>query len=294
MASIGTFAFFGTPHFAAVILNRLIEAGFIPKTIVTNPDRMLGRKKTLTPPPAKQVVLDLPEDIRKTIHVFQPKKFDSEFLLALNHCDFFIVAAFSKIIPRAILQIPQKGVIGVHPSLLPKLRGASPIQSAILKGAEKTGTTLYLMDEKVDHGSILAQKTLENTELDVITYPELERQLAELSADMLVKFLPKFADGSIELQPQDESAATFTKKFTSEDGFIPFDVLERAQKEGGAIAYEIDRKVRAFNPEPSVFTLNPSKGGSSKRMKILKTKVEDGRLELLTVQYEGKKPQSTQ
>ncbi len=292
MASIGTFAFLGTPHFAAVILKRLIQAGFIPKTVVTNPDQPLGRKKILTPPPAKQVVLDLPEDIRKTIRVFQPEKFDSEFLLALNHYDFFIVAAFSKIIPKAVLKIPRKGVIGVHPSLLPKLRGASPIQSAILEGAGQTGTTLYLMDEKVDHGSILVQKTPENTELDAITYPELEERLAELSADALVEFLPKFADGLVTPQPQDESAATFTKKFTTQDGFIPFDALERAEKEGGDIARDINRKVRAFNPEPSAFTLNPSQGGLPKRMKILKTKIENGKLKLLTVQYEGKKPQS--
>ncbi|MCL5224287.1 MAG: methionyl-tRNA formyltransferase, partial [Patescibacteria group bacterium] len=142
------YVFFGTPRFAAIVLERLIGDGKPPIAIVCNPDKPVGREKVITPPPTKQVILNAapPND---QIQILQPAKIDNEFLTQLRslNADFFVVAAYAKILPDELLKIPPLGVIGTHPSPLPKLRGPSPIQSAIIEGVEKTGVTLYLIDE---------------------------------------------------------------------------------------------------------------------------------------------------
>lgn len=288
MSKAGTFAFFGTPRFAAAILKRLIENGLPPTLLVANPDQPIGRRKIITPPPTKQVVLDSGAPLM----VFQPEKLDDAACKTLSGFDYFVVAAYAKILPKRVLELPRLGVIGTHPSLLPLFRGASPIQSVLLEGATETGTSLYVMDEKVDHGAVLAQKSLTDINLSILTYPELEKRLAELSAELLIETLPRFFTETLKGDPQDETKATFTKKFVSQDGFIEYETLLRAQNEGGDIAREIERKVRAFNPEPSVFTLSPSKGGL-RRMKLLSTSLlPDGKLKLRQIQYEGKNPQN--
>lgn len=282
------FVFFGTPEFAAIILEKLIKAGFIPKAVVCNPDKPVGRKHILTPPPVKQRIMNYELEIRNKIKVLQPEKLDKNFLNSLfqihNSFDLFIVAAYSKILPPEILEMPQFGTIGVHPSLLPKYRGPTPIQNAILNGDERAGVTLFLMDEKMDHGPIMAQQKL-NYELGIMNYEELNKKLAELSADLLIETLPKFIKGEIKPMPQDESGATYTKKFKTEDAFIePID-LEKAQNEGGETAIQIDRKIRAFNPEPGVWTFQ-----NGKRMKILEAILtSEGKLKLKKIQFEGKK-----
>ncbi len=275
------YVFFGTPDFAVIILNKLIEASFIPEAIVCNPDRPVGRKKIITPPPTKILAQ------KYGIKVYQPEKLDKEFVLQVSSFrpDFFVVAAYAKIIPQEILDIPKLGTIGVHPSLLPKYRGASPIQSAILSGNEKTGTTLYLMDEKMDHGAILANSELrmQNSEWN---YEKLMKKLAELSVDLLIETLPKFIKDEVVPMPQNESEATFTKKFITQDGFVEPEDLKIALEKGGEKAVEIDRKVRALNPEPGVWTIK-----DGKRMKILETITRDSLLVLKKIQFEGKKSQ---
>ncbi len=288
------FVFFGTPEFATIVLEKIIKAGFVPKAVVCNPDRPVGRKKIITPPPVKTRIMNYELGIRNKIKILQPEKLDEKFHNSLfmlhNSFDFFIVAAYAKIIPKKILEIPKLGIIGVHPSLLPKYRGASPIQNAILNGDKETGATLYLMDEKLDHGLILAQRIL-NYELGIMNYGELSKNLAEISGDLLIETLPKFLAGEIKPQIQNEAQATYAKKFTTQDGFIEFSDLEKARSEGGQIAINIDRKIRALNPEPGTFTLSPSKDSLPKRMKILEAELTDeNKLKLKTIQYEGKNP----
>lgn len=263
------FVFFGSPKFAAAILEKLITAGHIPALVVCNPDKPVGRKKIITPPPVKERIANG----KWQIEIAQPENIEQ--LLAIRHkleADFFVVAAYAKIIPQAILDIPKKGVIGAHPSLLPRYRGATPIQSAILHGEEKTGTTLFMVDSKVDHGPILAQKEL-NCELGSMNYKKLEQELAQLSGDLLIETLPRFLHDEITPAPQDDSLATYTAKFTTEDGYIPYETLETAIKKGGAIAQELDRKIRALSSEPGTYTLWPMANGKTLRVKLLESKL---------------------
>lgn len=283
------FLFFGTPEFASIILQKLIAAGFIPLGVICNPDRPVGRKKIITSPPTKILAN------RLNIPVLQPEKIEVESLKKEIHkktksrfFDFFIVAAYSKIIPAKILKIPRLGVIGVHPSLLPKYRGPSPIQSTILNGEKVTGVTLYLLDEKMDHGPILAKKEML---VDNLSFPNLSKNLAELGGDLLAQILPKFLKKEITPLPQNETEATYTKKIKTEDGFIDKELLEEAVKIGGKTALIVERKVRALNPEPGVWTVFLYKNQIKKRLKIIEVGLENNKLSLKQIQLEGQRPQ---
>ncbi|MEK7481994.1 MAG: methionyl-tRNA formyltransferase [Patescibacteria group bacterium] len=281
------YIFFGTPEFAAIILEKLIDAGYIPEAVVCNPDKPVGRKKIITPPPAKQRILNLESGIKNKIKIFQPEKLDSSIKYQVSSIkpDFFIVAAYSKILPKEIIEIPRLGTIGVHPSLLPKHRGTTPIQTTILNGDEITGTTIFLIDEKMDHGKIVSSIKCLVSSND--NYGILMKKLAELSADLLIETLSKFIKGEIKPQPQDESQATYTKKFKIEDAFIKPEDLKKAQTVGGEIASSIERKIRALNPEPGVFTII-----NDKRIKFLESKIQDNKLKLIKIQKQGEKPQA--
>ena len=132
--------------------------------------------------------------------------------------DLFIVASYGKIIPKSILDIPKFGILNVHPSLLPKFRGPSPIQSFILSGEEETGVTIMLMDEEVDHGSILSISNLKS-KISNLNAVRLEEKLAELGGQMLVDAIPKWVNGEIKAQEQDHSQATFTQKSPKKTGW---------------------------------------------------------------------------
>ncbi len=273
------YIFFGTPEFAEIILRRLAKAGIPPLALVCNPDRPINREKTITPPPAKKYIREnFPE-----IKIFQPEKIDDAFLDELKNikADFYIVAAYSKILPTELLAIPLLGVIGVHPSLLPKYRGSTPIQSAILAGEEETGVSLYLMDERMDAGPVLAQHTAKNKGQDYLT---LMGELAKLAGDMLIEILPKFVAKEINSLPQDGTKATYTKKFNNEDAYVSPEDLREAENNGGEKAMEIWRKIRALNPEPGTWTMK-----DGKRLKLLEAKIENSLLKLTKVQKEGGK-----
>src|ERR1051325_11730211 len=292
------YAFFGSPEFASIILEKLIGAKIPPALVVTNPDRPVGRKKIVTPPPVKRVALDYNNnhDNEKRIGIFQPEKLEIRNweleIDKLGGLDFCVVAAYSKIISKEVLDTLPAKFVGVHPSLLPKYRGATPIQSAILEGAEQTGVTLYSVDEKVDHGPILAQQALYEN-LEHINYETLMRALAELASEMLVSFLPEFVKGEIAPEAQNESEATYTKKFENKDAYVdPVNLSEAQNGTSPEKAVEIYRKVRALNPEPGVFTLSLSKGGLKKRMKILEAELADEKIVLKKIQFEGGKPQT--
>ena len=277
------YVFFGTPRFAEIILGRLIDGGLAPVAIVCNPDRPAGRKKIIAPPPAKRIVLERDP----AIAVFQPETLDGKFAEKLSALapDLFVVAAYAKIIPSSILRIPRCGTIGVHPSLLPAYRGASPIQSVILAGEPETGVTLYLMDEKVDHGPVLAQEKLPLDPLRT-DYHALEEALGTFGGKMLLGALPRAVEGRLPAAAQDEARASYTKKFTTEDARIDEDDLKRAEAGDAARAAAITRKINAFSEEPGAWTV---KDGA--RVKLLKAAVlDDGKLKLIIIQKEGERP----
>ncbi len=274
------YIFFGTPEFAATILQKLIEADMPPLALVCNPDKPQGRKKIVTPPLTKELILKS----EAKIDILQPEILDNDFLEKLKSykADFYVVAAYSKILNGKLISIPPKGVVGVHPSLLPKLRGASPIQSAILNGFATTGVTLFLIDEKVDHGKIISNLKYQISNLD--TYETLMRKLAKLGAELLVETLPKFLKGGIKPESQNEDEATFTKKFTTKDAEVNVEDLKKAiSGENGQLADFVDRKIKALNPEPGVFTFI-----ENKRTKLLSSDIRNGKLELKEIQFEGK------
>ncbi|MDR3401422.1 MAG: methionyl-tRNA formyltransferase [Chthoniobacter sp.] len=283
------YAFFGSPRFAAIILGRLIGAGMPPAALVCNPDRPVGRKKIVTPPLTKQAALEANAHggADGTIAIIQPEKLDEQFIEQLRALapDFFVVAAYAKIIPRAVLDIPKLGTLGTHPSLLPKYRGASPIQSALLAGEAVTGTTIYAMDEKMDHGAIYAQR--EWPVAPGTNYPALEEQLAELSAEALIRTIPSFYAGALAPRPQDESQATFTKKFTTQDGFVDEKDLDSATTGGNKeMARAIVNRINALDPEPGCWTMR-----NGTRIKLLEATLDaNGLLKLLVTQEEGQKP----
>jgi methionyl-tRNA formyltransferase len=275
------YVFFGTPRFAEIVLGGLIDADMVPVALVCNPDRPLGRKKIVTPPSTKQLIANR----KLSTLVLQPEKLDDVFIaqLAALQPDFFVVAAYAKIIPNTVLSIPRMGTLGTHPSLLPAHRGASPIQSVILAGETTTGSTIYQMDEKMDHGAIFAQ---EEVLLDAHTtnYLALEEQLATLSVRLLIKTIPTLLKGTLAPRAQDESRATFTKKFTTDNGFIKDSELDAATAGNSDKADLIVRTIHALNPEPGVWTIK-----NSKRIKLLEARIESGALKLMMIQEEGQK-----
>lgn len=246
--------FFGTPRFPIAPLKALVESKLVQiEAVVTNPDKTKGRgrKKTYAPP-----LKD--EALKLGLTVLQPYSLrtDEKFLQEIKDigADLFILSAYAKIIPKEYIDIPPLGTINIHPSLLPKYRGPSPIQEAILSGEKKTGVTLIVMDEEFDHGPMLIQKELNIEPRD--TYDTLHDKLSELSAKILVEVLPGYIEGKIKPTEQDHSKATYTKIFTRKDGEI--DWKESAEK--------IDRQIRALGHEPGMHTFY--EGRTIKMMKI--------------------------
>ena len=230
--------FMGTPRFAVPSLRQLVESHDVV-AVVTAPDRPAGRGRRVRASPAKEAALD------SGIAVLQPDSFKEENevdrIRALEP-DIIVVAAYGQILPGPVLEIPPHGTVNVHPSLLPRHRGASPVASSILAGDPETGVTLILMDQGVDSGPILAQRAVAIRESD--TQASLTDRLAAIAADLLAETLPVWMSGRLEPRPQDKSQATFTKRLAKGDGKIDW------RREATAIA----RQVRAYHPWPGAFT----------------------------------------
>lgn len=239
--------FFGTPEFSNIVLKKLIDSPYKPSLVITAPDKIIGRKKELTPPPVKALA------VKHKINVLQPNKLSAitDQLLQTNP-GLFVVAAYGKIIPQEVLDIPRNGTLNIHPSLLPLYRGPSPIQSAILSGDKKTGVTIMLMDEKMDHGPIITKHASKISADD--TYEILGNRLFEISANLLIDILPSYIEGKIKPKNQKHKKATYTKMTTREDGLISWHNP----------ANYIERKLRAFTPWPGIYTT-----WNKKRLKIL-------------------------
>ncbi len=222
--------FMGSPEFALPILKSLADR-FDVVGVVTQPDRPAGRGKELTPPPVKKLAQEL------NLPIMQPQRLkDPEAMQQLQAWkpEVIVVAAFGQILRQAVLSLPPFGCINVHASLLPRWRGASPVQYAILNGDHETGITIMLMDPGVDTGPILSQHSIPILPED--TGGSLSRRLAELGAELLLETLP---------QPQNENGATYAPLLSKEDGLLDFD------KSAEVLA----RQVRAFNPSPGTYTL---------------------------------------
>ena len=231
--------FMGTPEFSVPPLEYLISSEYQVVGVYTQPDRPTGRGRTLEQSPVKNVALT------HGLEVFQPvglRNPDEVQCLAALKPDLILVAAFGQILPQSVLDIPPFGCLNIHPSLLPRYRGATPIPCAILAGESETGVTIILMDAGMDTGPVISQiivgiEPQDNTE-------SLTKRLAQAGVRLLGEVLPLWFDRSLKPQPQDGSKATYTSPITKDAGVINWQMS----------AQEISRRVRAFYPWPGSYT----------------------------------------
>ena len=227
--------FAGTPEFALASLRALVEAGIRPLAVLTQPDRPSGRGRKLAPSPVKKYALD------RGIDVLQPgtlKDAGAVRLLADLDPDALIVAAYGLILPQAVLDVPRRGCINVHASLLPKWRGAAPVQAAILAGDGETGISLMQMDAGLDTGPVYARAKISIGEN--ATAGELHDRLAELGGALLVERLAGILKGTLTAEPQNDREASYAGKIRPDDARIDW----------ARPASELARCVRAYNPVP--------------------------------------------
>jgi len=284
-------AFLGTPAFAVPTLERLVERGHQVLAAVTQPDRPKGRGRALAPPPVKEAALRLGVPVYQPERVKRPDSVD--YLRALAP-GAMVMVGYGQIIPQSILDIPPLGILNVHASLLPKYRGAGPIQWAIVNGETITGITIMRIDAGLDTGPLLlkAETAIGADE----TAPELGRRLSVIGADLLVEALDALAAGHGALQPQDNAQATYAPMLKKEDGRIDW----------SRSAAQIHNQVRGMQPWPGAYSsfrgaalhvwrARPTDGGAGHppgalvRIKPLLVACGEGALELIAVQMEGRK-----
>ncbi len=260
------FCFFGTDEFAVAVLKRLQENSWQPEKIITAPSRPSGRGLRLTPPPVKlwaegnNLICEQPTRL-------QDKKLEGEF---------FLVASYGRIIPPSILNQPKHGVLNLHPSLLPRWRGASPIQAAILNDDKETGVCLMLLDQELDHGPILSEKRVGMGEKN---YLQLREELAKLGADLFIETMPAWLSGQIVPRPQNHQQANYASKISKSDGQINLSTDPPEQ---------IWRKFRALTPNPGLFFFNEN----GQRVLIRRLHLKNGKIVLDEVQRAGRRPTS--
>ncbi|HPX93813.1 MAG TPA: methionyl-tRNA formyltransferase [Bacillota bacterium] len=247
------FVFMGTPEFSTLVLDRLEEANFLPVLIVTQPDRPCGRGKKLKPSPVaiwaeeREVLTLKPADCRDQAFIGKLKELAPVFILT---------AAFGQILPLSILEIPERGCLNLHASLLPRYRGPSPIQTALLNGDRETGVSLMLMDEGLDTGPVIAQRRMALS--DSLDAGELNLALARLGGELIADSICPYLAGKLIPEPQDEGRATITRLLKKADGQVDFD--QPAQM--------VHNHIRAMNPWPGAFAFL-----DGKRYKLLRAKV---------------------
>ncbi len=248
----------GTPGFAVPVLEALVSAGHEIAAAYSRPDRPSGRGKRTSPTPVKSAASSM------GIPVVQPpslKAHEVQRDLAALAPDVIVVAAYGLFLPREVLELPRLSCLNIHPSLLPKLRGPSPVSTAIVDGETTTGATVMVMDEGVDTGPVLAQRQTPIGDRD--TAEALTVRLFELGARLLVEVLPDWAEGRIQARSQDESQATNTSLLTREDGRIDWEMS----------AAQIARRVRGYAPWPGTYTY-----WDGKMLKIIEASPHDARL----------------
>jgi len=275
--------FFGTPDFAVEPLKALINAGHDVCAVVTREDKPKGRGYEMVPTPVKE------EALKHGIEVLHPVKMkDEDFLQHLRnlHADVFVTAAFGRILPKALLDIPPKGCVNVHGSLLPSYRGAAPIQWAVIDGLDETGITTMLTDEGLDTGDIIKQYKIKLSPDE--TGGSLFDKLAALGAEAIVDTLKCIEDGNVTPVKQGDTDTGYARMLTKADGEIDWTKS----------AVEIERLVRGLNPWPSAYTKLGDKTLKIWKAKVVDSMIEgnplcfktgDGYLYAQEVQLEGKK-----
>ncbi len=263
------FVYFGTPDFSILVLEEIARAGFVPSLIVTAPDKPAGRGLALSESPVKKWAT------ARGIEILQPESFDDAVAakLAVAHHDFAIVAAFGKILPQRVLTLFPKGALNVHPSLLPHYRGTSPVESQILADETSIGVSVILMDEKMDHGPLLAQEKINISDWP-IDRNGANRFFWKAGGVLLARTIPEWLAGSPTLTPQDESKATFTKKTMKEDGALDLAAPARVNY----------LKYLAYAGWPGTYFFE-----DGKRMKITKASFTNGKFIIERVIPEGKR-----
>lgn len=293
--------FFGTPRFSAEVLKHLIDQKIDVAAVISKPDKPKGRSQVLQPTPVKLVAEQF------AIPLFQPEKVSAEEFaetLRFFKADLFVVAAYGEILKAHVLEIPKIACINLHTSLLPKYRGAAPIQAAIIHGEQESGITIIHMVKKMDAGNMIAQKKVPIG--PEMTYGELENALIAIGSETLLQVIKEFEQTGQNIPgiPQDESLVTFAPKIELEDCRIDWNIS----------AQKLHDLIRGVNPEPGAFCM-VQVHEQPKRLKLFSSRVHsdvqlpiknhlfdptkrflvgtvDGSLELLEVQLEGKKRMS--
>ncbi|MGI5893650.1 MAG: methionyl-tRNA formyltransferase [Candidatus Merdivicinus sp.] len=289
--------FMGTPDFAVPCLQALIDSGHEIAAVFTQPDKPKGRGYQMAPPPVKELALSY------QIPVFQPQKLrnNEEAMQVLLQCkaDLLVTAAYGKILPKEMLDLPKYGCINVHASLLPKYRGAGPIQWAIINGETETGVTTMYMAEGIDTGDMLEKDSITIGENE--TADELHDRLAELGAKVLLRTLEKMEAGTLSPQPQDDSQSTHAPMLDKEMALLDF--TKPAQ--------QIHNLIRGLSSWPCAYTYYHGKRLKIYRSRLSKNNLHgvpgtlldsntftvacgDGAVELEQVQYEGGRKMSGQ
>lgn len=290
--------FFGTSEFAVPALEALVTAGLKPAVVVTLPDQPRGRGLAVLPSPIKVTAG------KYSIPLWQPEKLtDAKFLKKFSETEWNlgVVVAYGKLIPQNLIDTPKKGFLNIHPSLLPELRGPSPIQYAILEGKQKTGVTIMLLDTGMDHGPIIAQKEMLIEPND--TTKTLGVRLAKLGSELLITAIPAWLEGALQSRTQDHAKATFSKIIEKNRGRLDW----------AKPTALVTQTVRAFYPWPGTFSFwQQHQRGVSTRLKIIEVTPEnnpgvktpglvealeddmivwcqDGFLRITKIQAEGKK-----
>jgi len=231
--------FIGTPEFAVPCLEHLLFNCYQVVAVYTQPDKPAGRGRSLVSPPVKKAAVDFGLSVMQPVSL---KRTEAVSKLAEFHPDVIVVAAFGQVLPQSVLDIPRYGCINIHPSLLPRFRGTSPVAAAILAGDEFTGVSIMLMDRGLDTGPILARTPVSISSLD--TTGSLTAKLAQVAARFLQEVLARWLRDEITPQPQNEAEATYSGSISKEDGEIDWCLP----------AMDIWRRVRAFYPWPGCYT----------------------------------------
>lgn len=272
------------------VLDELKSLKIVPSLIITTADKPQGRKLILTPNIVKQWA------IQNGIPYLDPAKLDETFIASLREkmrprpigtnnsndfsgIQFFLVASFGKIIPESVLSLPPRGVLNIHPSLLPKYRGPSPLPTAMIDDEKHTGVTIMKIDKEMDHGTIVAQKEITISEWP--TYENFEEMMAREGARLFVSILPDWLSGKIVEKPQDHSKATYTKKVTKDDALI--DIADPDSDQ-----YLLFRKIRAYHEWPQAYFIT-TRRGKKIRVKITRASFTNGKLVIDKVIPEGGK-----
>jgi methionyl-tRNA formyltransferase len=267
------FVFFGTGQIARYVLDELQSRGFRPLLVITSPDAPQGRGMQVRPSLVSEWAME------RGIEALKPEHFDDAVAATLREaaCDLFIVADYGKILPKATVDMPKRGTLNVHPSLLPRLRGPSPIRTAILSDEKNTGVTIMQLDEKMDHGPIIAQRPVAIAEWPPHA-ADLEARLARAGGALLAEILPLWIKDEIIAQPQNHDVATYTTLIKKEDAEIDL----------SGSAYANLLKIRAFEGWPIAFAYF-IRSGKEIRVKILGAHIDGDTLVIERVIPEGKK-----